>query len=84
MWDENSARKAVRALYDETADDLDIPELRDVSSHVWRSMLNSEWINKGVPVEWRSAYLGHGEDINRSAYTDFVDMKEFVKLVRGE
>ena len=70
VWDGSNAQKAVRELYDELADELDIPLLRKVSSHVWRATLNTELMRKGMPAELRAAYFGHSAEMNRSAYTD--------------
>lgn len=74
VWERGNCQKAVRAFYDELADELDIPLLREVGTHVWRTTLNSEWADKHVPVERRAAYFGHSPEMNRSRYTDFTDL----------
>ena len=82
-WDENNARKALRRFYDELADDLDMPKLkrRGKVTHVWRTTLNGEWRDAGVPREWRTAYLGHSDEVNEQSYTEFVDFSPLASLV---
>lgn len=70
VWDSANAQKALKALYRELADACDVPLLSEVSTHVWRASLNTLWMQAGIPVELRAAYLGHGEDVNRASYTD--------------
>jgi integrase len=82
-WDPRGAQKAVRALYDEMADALGIPLLREVSTHVWRATLNSEWSDLGVSAERRAAYFGHTPEVNRQSYTDLVDLSELEARVSG-
>lgn len=82
-WDPRGAQKAVRALYDEMADALGIPLLREVSTHVWRATLNSEWSDLGVSAERRAAYFGHSPEVNRQSYTDLVDLSELEARVSG-
>ena len=84
MWDSSNAQKAVRALYDELADDLGIPLLRNVASHVWRATLNSEWRDRGGPAEVRSAYFGHSVEVNRQYYTADIDLSVLAGMVRPE
>ena len=82
VWDPSNRQKAVRALYAEMADALDIPLLREVSSHVWRTTLNTEWMGRGVPDALRAAFFGHGEDVNRSSYTDTSSTAQLVRMLR--
>lgn len=82
VWERGNCQKAVRAFYDELADALDIPLLREVGTHVWRTTLNSEWADKHVPVERRAAYFGHSPEMNRSRYTDFTDLTALREQVR--
>lgn len=82
VWDMSNAEKAVRKLYHELADDLGIPLLNNVSSHVWRETLNSEWMQKGVPDAVRSAYFGHSSETNRQYYTDVTDISGLVDRLR--
>lgn len=82
VWDNSNAQKAIKRLYAKIADDLNIPLLREVSSHVWRATLNSEWMDKGVSTDRRAAYLGHSEDMNRRAYTDMTDLTAMVEILR--
>ena len=84
VWDPSNRQKAVKALYAEMADALDIPLLREVSSHVWRATLNTEWMQRGVPDALRAAFLGHGEDVNRSSYTDTGNTEALVRMLRDE
>lgn len=82
MWCRRSAQKGLRSLYDKLADELGIPVLREVSTHVWRRTLNSEWADLGVSDARRAAYFGHSEEMNRSAYTDFLDLDELEVQVK--
>lgn len=83
VWDPSNRQKAVKALYREMADALDIPLLREVSSHVWRATLNTEWMQRGIPDAMRAKHLGHGVDVNRSSYTDTSDTEALVRMLRG-
>lgn len=84
-WDKANAQKSVRELYDLMADELEIPLLRDVSSHVWRATLNTEWRDRGIPKEIRAAYFGHSPETNERYYTDRVDISGLVgQLVSGD
>lgn len=80
-WDRANVQKAVRELYDELSEALDLPLLHEVSSHVWRATLNSEWADLGVSAERRAAYFGHSPEVNRTAYTDLVDLSELERQV---
>lgn len=84
MWDASGAQKASRELYDELARSLDLPLLKEVSTHVWRTTLNSEWADLGVSAERRAAYFGHSPEMNRQSYTDLVDLSELERQVRGQ
>lgn len=84
VWDPSNRQKALKALYRDVADALDIPLLREVSSHVWRATLNTEWMQRGVPDALRAAFLGHGEDVNRSSYTDTGNTEALVRMLRDE
>lgn len=65
---------ATAALYMEMAHVLDIPLLRrDFRGHGWRTTLNSLTADT-VPVEVRSALLGHTEKVNREHYLDQSDL----------
>lgn len=81
VWDRTNAQKCIRAFYGELADALDIPLLREVRSHVWRTTLNSEFADLGVSAERRAAYFGHSEQVNRERYTDLVDMDAMARQV---
>lgn len=81
MWDASNAQKAIRALYDELADTLDIPLLCEVSSHVWRATLNTEWRDKGVLPELRAAYFGHTTETNERYYTAGVNLASLAAQV---
>ena len=81
-WDLNNAEHAIKKLYHELADALDIPLLNEVSTHVWRATLNTEWLNKGVPEIQRAAYFGHSPEVNRSYYTDLTDISPLVEMLR--
>ena len=84
VWDRSNAQKAVRRVYDDTADALGIPMLRQVSSHVWRATLNSHWADLGVSAERRAAYFGHSPEMNKTRYTDLTDLSALDSLVGGD
>lgn len=84
VWDSSNAQKAIKRLYTDLSEALDIPLLNKVSSHVWRSTLNTEWMNDGVPPEIRSAFLGHTEKVNRTSYTDLTDISPLVEKLRRD
>lgn len=69
QWDESMAGKASKRLYQLASEQLGIESLGQCTSHCWRTALNDEWRELGVPPHERAAYLGHSEDINRSNYT---------------
>lgn len=81
-WDINNAQHAIKKLYHELADALDIPLLDKVLTHVWRATLNTEWMQKGVPDLIRSAYFGHSPEVNRSYYTDTTNVSVLVDMLR--
>ena len=81
VWDSSNAQKAIRQLYDEMAEALEIPLLHQVSSHVWRATLNTEWMSRGAPAEIRAAYFGHSAEVNREYYTDLTDIAPLVALL---
>lgn len=81
-WDINNAQHAIKKLYHELADTLDIPLLDKVSTHVWRATLNIEWMQRGVPDLIRSAYFGHSPEVNRSYYTDTTNVSVLVDMLR--
>lgn len=83
VWDSANCTKTLRRLYDKMADDLGIPLLHEVSSHVWRATLNTEWRDRGVLPEVRAAYFGHSPETNLQYYTDHVDVSGLVALVTG-
>ncbi|WP_248922085.1 tyrosine-type recombinase/integrase [Olsenella intestinalis] len=82
VWDARNVSKAMRSFYDELSEDLGIPLLARVSTHVWRRVLNSEWANLGVPVERRAAYFGQSSEVNTRYYTDLVDLDPLEALVK--
>lgn len=86
VWDSGNAGRALRAFYNELANELDIPVLREpgVLTHVWRRTLNSEWADYEVSEERRSAYFGHSPEVNRASYTDLVDLADLVSKVEGK
>lgn len=84
IWDRDNAQKATKALYGELAEALDIPLLTEVGTHVWRSTLNTMWMERGVPVELRAAYLGHSKDMNRASYTDTSHTEQLISMLKNE
>ena len=81
VWDPSNRQKAIRKLYRKLSDLLDIPLLSEVSSHVWRTTLNTEWAMLGVPDSLRSAFFGHSVEVNRSFYTDTSSTEQLVRLL---
>lgn len=81
-WDLNNAEHAIKKLYREMADALDIPLLRSHATHVWRATLNTEWMQMGVPEVLRAAYFGHSPEVNRSYYTDITNISALIEMVR--
>ena len=80
-WDQSNAQKAVKKLLGEVADACSIPLLHEVSSHVWRTTLNTRAMNAGIPAEVRAAYFGHDAEINKAAYTDVRDTSGLVEAL---
>lgn len=81
IWNRSNAQKAVKRLYARIADELDIPLLRDVRTHVWRTTMNMEWEAAGIPIEVRAAYFGHSAGVNRRYYTDVTDISAITALL---
>lgn len=71
QWDRSNAQKALRRLYDELADELDVPLLRELSTHVWRATLNTIYAGEGMSDALRAKFFGHTEDANARYYMDF-------------
>lgn len=74
-WDPSNRQRALKALYHEIADACDVPLLREVSTHVWRTTVNEIWTAQGVPEELRARHLGHTPQVNRENYTDGEDLE---------
>lgn len=73
VWDATNCRKTVRGLYDELADELDIPLLKTELTHVWRATLNT--MTEGIiPEARRAALFGHDAEVNRQHYLDLTDV----------
>lgn len=83
VWDSNNAQKALKRLYAEIAEALDIPLLKEVRTHVWRATLNTEWMGKGVPDIVRAAYFGHTPEVNKLYYTDLTDITYLMNMLAG-
>lgn len=81
VWDPSNRQKAIKRLFRELSDLLDIPLLSEVSSHVWRATLNTEWAMLGVPDSLRSAFFGHSVEVNKSFYTDTSSTEQLVRLL---
>lgn len=76
------AASNTRRLYDRLADLLDIPLLRQVSTHVWRATLNTEWQARGMPPAMCSALFGHSAAVNRTYYTAEFDPELICRAAR--
>lgn len=81
VWDPSNRQKAIKRLFRELSDLLDIPLLSEVSSHVWRATLNTEWAMLGVPDSLRSVFFGHSVEVNKSFYTDTSNTEQLVRLL---
>jgi integrase len=75
-WDNANAHHAVRVLYTDLAEQLDIPMLELHRSHVWRATLNSLMLD--LPEVVRAAFFGHDPKVNRASYTDLTDTSSMV------
>lgn len=81
-WEPRARDKAVASLYAEAAEALSLPLLRrDFRSHGWRHTLNTLTAGS-VPVEVRSALLGHTEQINRQHYLDLSDLTAVARAMQ--
>lgn len=80
--DGRCAAANTRKLYDELADELDIPLLREVSTHVWRATLNTEWQAKGMSPAVCSALFGHSVAVNHDYYTAAFDVELICEVAR--
>jgi site-specific recombinase XerD len=80
-WSDGDLAKRTRRLYDRAADELGVPELRKVSTHVWRATLTTTWKTRGMSASTVAALLGHTPDTSERYYTDGVDMGELLKAL---
>lgn len=80
-WDRKNARRDLRALYDELADALGIPTLRDAFTHVWRATLNAEYRGR-MGEGMRADLFGHTEDVNERYYTAGWTTEEILDAAR--
>lgn len=70
-------------LYPEMADDLGIPKLREVATHVWRATLTTRWLARGMSREQVAALLGHSEEVSRESYTGVFQPEELARAVEA-
>lgn len=66
----------LRKLYDELADQLNIPFLKNkgVLTHMWRTTLTSRYLEAGIARKSVAAMIGHDEVTSEKHYTDGVDL----------
>lgn len=83
-WDKSNCSKAVRALYEQMAEECDLELLRTARSHVWRSTLHTISRNKGIPIEMRAALFGHDPETARRYYTDTQDVSGVAKAFMNQ
>lgn len=83
-WDKSNCSKAVRALYEQMAEECDLELLRTARSHVWRSTLHTIARNKGIPIEMRAALFGHDPETARRYYTDTQDVSGVAKAFMNQ
>ena len=80
-WSDGDLAKRTRRLYDRAADELGVPDLHKVSTHVWRATLTTTWKTRGMSASTVAALLGHTPDTSERYYTDGVDMGELLKVL---
>lgn len=80
LWDKRQRDEAIRNLYDELAEQLDLPYLHERRTHIWRGTLNT--MLQELPVAMRAAHLGHSVAVNRSSYTSLADATVLTEHLR--
>lgn len=85
LWEAGNCNRSLKKFYQELAAERGIKALDYPGklTHIWRTALNREWTGLGISDAWRSAYLGHGEEVNREYYTDFSDVSELARQLRA-
>lgn len=71
VWDLAKVRDEARVLYDQVAEELDIPALatRGHLTHIWRATMNMQLMAAGIPPAARAQQLGHTEQVALDYYT---------------
>ena len=63
----------VKRLYNHLAETLNVPLLYKVRTHVWRTTLNTLYLDV-IPDAVRAAQFGHTTAVNENSYTDTSDL----------
>lgn len=71
VWDLSKVRAEARVLYDQVAEELEIPKLSIPGhlTHIWRATMNMQLMALGVPAAARAQQLGHTEQVALDYYT---------------
>lgn len=80
LWNKRQRDEAIRGLYDEMAENLQLPVLSQRRTHVWRATLNT--MLQELPAAQRAAHLGHGVQVNKKSYTSLADGSIFTDHLR--
>ncbi len=70
-WDLSKVTDQARELYDQVAEELEIPKLSmpGLLTHIWRPTMNMQLMAAGVPGVARAQQLGHTEQVAADYYT---------------
>lgn len=79
----SGAAPFVAQLYQEMAQELDIPALTHNRSHLWRTTLSTRLKEVGVSVERISEVLGHNVKTNQEFYTEVANVAAMQQIYRG-
>lgn len=80
-WYKRQRDEQTRRLYDDLAQTLQIPQLTQRRTHIWRASLNT--ILADLPAATRATYLGHTEVVNEEHYLGQGDARIMAAALRG-
>lgn len=69
-------------LYRQMAEELDIPKLQYLRTHLWRTTMSSRCEEAGIPREVYAPLWGHDPSTNKQHYTEGIDMGDLLKVFR--
>lgn len=78
------AAQQVAALYQQMAEELDVPLMEHARTHLWRTTLGSRLAEAGVDREDYAATLGHDEETNEKHYTEGVPTSRLAAAYRAK